>query len=119
MSYQPTQWLPGDLITAPKLNHLENGVTLANNVQVLEAHYDDITDAYLLNATYNQIVAAILDYQLIQFKCMNEETGVLTYSGAISAYTEPDDDNPSITLYKIRIHDWVFQSEDPDGVLEG
>ena len=31
MSYTPTEWTTGDIITAEKLNHIENGVESANS----------------------------------------------------------------------------------------
>lgn len=41
MSYTPTQWATGDIITAEKLNKLENGVANAGGGGVLIVHVDE------------------------------------------------------------------------------
>ena len=36
MAYEPTNWVTGDVITAAKLNHMEDGIAGANGSLVLE-----------------------------------------------------------------------------------
>ena len=42
MSYTPTDWKTGDVITADKLNNIEQGIVNAGNVEVFE--FEVITD---------------------------------------------------------------------------
>lgn len=57
MAYTPTEWVTGDVITAVKLNKLENGVAAIDGVMVVPAE-DDGTNT-TLTATYAQIAAAL------------------------------------------------------------
>ena len=57
MAYTPTVWATGDVITAVKLNKLENGVAAIDGVMVVPAEEED--DTVTLTATYAEIAAAM------------------------------------------------------------
>lgn len=62
MSYEPTNWVNGDLITAEKLNKLENGIkNISNNscAYIINPEDPDIADL-MLTKTYNEIKNATL-----------------------------------------------------------
>lgn len=52
MSYTPTQWATGDIITAEKLNKLENGVANAGGGGVLVVH---VNENGVLDKTWKEI----------------------------------------------------------------
>lgn len=114
MSYTPTNWQTGDVITAEKLNHAEEGIATASNVLLIEASYDATLDVHVLNVTYNEVLAAIQNYQPIQSRWISEEDGVTECTSSINLYTEPDGEDPSITWYCIRVGSSEYFSQDPD-----
>lgn len=57
MAYTPTEWETGDVITAVKLNKLENGVAAIDGVMVVLA--EEVDDTATLTATYAEIAAAM------------------------------------------------------------
>lgn len=57
MAYIPTEWETGDVITAVKLNKLENGVAAIDGVMVVLAEEEG--DTATLTATYAEIAAAM------------------------------------------------------------
>ena len=44
MSYEPTQWKDGDLVTSAKLNKLEQGVANGGGIMVVHANEDMVLD---------------------------------------------------------------------------
>lgn len=56
MSYTPTNWQTGDIITAEKLNNMENGIE--NSVLIVHENYDESTDTTTLDKTWQEIVDA-------------------------------------------------------------
>lgn len=56
--YEPTEWQSGDIVTAEKLNKLENGV--AGAVLVVTGTYDEQTDFTTLDKTWQEIYDAPL-----------------------------------------------------------
>lgn len=54
MSYQPTNWKTGDIITQEKLNKLEH------RVFVIECNWNEETQEFVLNKTFQQIYDAWL-----------------------------------------------------------
>lgn len=57
MAYTPTVWQTGDVITAVKLNKLENGVAAIDGVMIVLAEEEG--DVATLTATYSEIAAAM------------------------------------------------------------
>lgn len=69
MAYTPTEWKTGDIVTAEKLNKLENGIM--SGAQYIPITHDDYTDISTLEASYNDIINAINNGQMIF--CEEEE----------------------------------------------
>lgn len=62
MSYSKQTWANGDVITAEKLNHIEDGVyanSQSGGALIVNASYDDQTGTETLDKTYTEIKAAI------------------------------------------------------------
>lgn len=53
MSYTPTSWKSGDVVTSAKLNKLEQGVADANAVLVVRESWNE--SSYVWNCTYDAI----------------------------------------------------------------
>ena len=61
MSYTPTNWTNGDVITTEKLNKIENGIVTASSsggVLVVNMVYDDETDTEYTDKTWKEIYDA-------------------------------------------------------------
>lgn len=61
MSYTPTQWETGDIVTAEKLNKLENGVAAAGSGGALFVNMTEDGDASVLDKTWKEIDDALAD----------------------------------------------------------
>ena len=57
MSYEKTNWTSGDVITAEKLNHMEDGIGLAGGSALIVTGTDDGTQI-TLNKTFGEIKTA-------------------------------------------------------------
>ena len=55
MSYEPTEWKTGDIVTAEKLNKMENGIEDAGGVLLVNAILDPQTNMHTLDKTWQQI----------------------------------------------------------------
>lgn len=59
MSYEPTEWKSGDVITSAKLNKIENGIHSASGgVYIVNSTYDESEDVSTLDKTAAEILAA-------------------------------------------------------------
>lgn len=63
MTYTPTDWQTGDIITAEKMNKMESGIANAG-VFYITATWDDNANGYVLDKTAAQIEAAYANGQL-------------------------------------------------------
>lgn len=57
MSYEKQTWTTGDIITAEKLNHIENGIESGSNELIV--HCQIIGMEYIIDKTYEEIDSAI------------------------------------------------------------
>ena len=112
MSYTPTEWKTGDVVTSAKLNKLEQGVADAGGVLVVTATVDG--DTTTLDKTYAEIKAAVLAGQMpfivvnelesnnsivvTQISYLYESTDNQTWSVSDSSNTEYSADDPTGTL---------------------
>lgn len=62
MAYTPTEWKDGDIITAEKLNKIENGITNTGGTKLVNLHiyengesHPDYGLGYLENITFEEI----------------------------------------------------------------
>lgn len=64
MAYSKQQWQDGDIITAEKLNHMEDGIKASNGVMVITPYWDD--DGIMKsNYTYEEILDAGYNGQIV------------------------------------------------------
>lgn len=96
MSYTPTTWVTGDIVTADKLNNLESGVLSVNGggggVEFITKTYNGATSTYSLDKTYNEISAMVeggkLPVILYDNKSVGEINLVSTYYSDYEDETE-------------------------------
>lgn len=60
MSYEKQTWVTGDIITADKMNHMEDGISDAGKVMVLGSTYELSTETTTLDKTWKEIVDSML-----------------------------------------------------------
>lgn len=98
MAYVPTEWKSGDIVTASKLNNIENGlkalnvlvtkVTTTENTQTLNRTFKQIKDAfnaghpvYILDEA-TSFYASIIMIDAVNFKvsCFNSDGDLTTFT---------------------------------------
>ena len=68
MSYTPTEWKTGDVITAEKLNHIEDGIMSAGSVYLAEMVMDESGERpEFLDTNFSVIKTAVEYRSLIIF----------------------------------------------------
>ena len=83
MSYQPTNWKNGDVITADKLNHMEDGIvdgSDGNSVFNVSKIYDEQIGAIVFDKTWQEIYDASKNGALVVVLNDVEETNYM-FSG--------------------------------------
>ncbi len=108
MAYTPTVWATGDVITAAKLNNMENGLT--QFVVNFSANYGDLntTENFLtdiaVDKTFPQIYNALTSGQRVSFILTlngGTENGILKTLGdgyLIVEFTDPNNDELKIVI---------------------
>lgn len=60
-AYEPTVWATGDVVTADKLNKLEEGVANASGGGlIVHSVYDETTEKHILDKTWTEIYNAFI-----------------------------------------------------------
>lgn len=72
MAYTKQTWIAGDVITAERLNHLENGVSGAGGALAVEAVLDEASGSTTLSETWQTIYDAIEAGRLVYIYKTNE-----------------------------------------------
>lgn len=83
MSYEKNTWNKGDVITANKLNHMEDGIAGGGGVLVVNSVYDEQAGTTTLDKTWQEIHDA--DYCILK-DIIDEET---VYSPVIAVGETP------------------------------
>lgn len=65
MSYDPTNWKTGDVVTSAKLNKLEQGVAAGSGVLVVHSNYDETSGTEVLDKTAFEIFSASSDGKVV------------------------------------------------------
>ena len=114
MSYTKTTWVTGDIITADKLNNMENGIYGAYPLLVTFTSDGDTTT---LSCTYNQVKAALqAGSRVIAPVTMENDGEVYYYFPFVTSIMESEN------LYGINFNDNVgygseFTAASPDAIL--
>lgn len=65
MAYTPTEWKTGDIVTAEKLNKLENGVSNGGDIELVTA--TNVDDVLTLNVSWNDVYNAITSGKIVVY----------------------------------------------------
>lgn len=102
MSYEPTTWKDGDLVTSAKLNKLENGVAAAGGSSILIANINTETGA--LDKTWQEIYDADICYILA------EGNDPEVFKSVLPVTTITIQDNK----YKVLVQNMTLLASDPN-----
>ena len=61
MSYTPTNWQSGDIITSAKLNKMEQGIANGGGVLLVTASQDETSGGYICDKTGDEVKTAFLN----------------------------------------------------------
>lgn len=123
MAYVPNEWATGDIITAEKLNNIENGIENANNLLVVTIYPYYEQNTFTSDKTWNEVKAAYENGKRIVMRygitlsaeqsfyrvCENTGVGYTQNDSVLTAltfeYIEMISPARTITLYTITIGD--------------
>lgn len=86
MSYEPTNWKTGDVVTSAKLNKLENGVANSAGFLKVTSSYDDQTQVYTMDKTWQEIHDALANGEYVILVDLDQEMHFVIQNRII--YTE-------------------------------
>lgn len=88
MSYEKQTWVTGDVITAEKLNHMEDGIDA--ELVIIKDNEGDIS---LINTTFNQIKAAVESGKLVMcaFEDVYQGTDTISLYYLVKLISTPGD----------------------------
>ena len=115
MSYTKTTWVTGDIITADKLNNMENGIY--GSYPLLVTYTSDGDTSTTLSCTYNQVKAALQAGSRVIAPVTMEYDDEVYYSFPfVTSISESEN------LYGINFNDNVgygseFTAASPDAIL--
>lgn len=90
MAYTPTVWETGDIITAEKLNNIEEGIAAAG-AYIVPIVMDSETNLYILQASFDDISAAVSAGRLVMAKFSTSDTDFgLRFLYAVSYMADQD-----------------------------
>lgn len=94
MSYIPTNWVTGDIITAEKLNKAEDGIASANSALIVNISWNEATGTF--DTKYKDIFAAFTAGIPVIVRSLQE-----TYSDEYFniAYLKEDLHDPKFSVY--------------------
>ena len=84
MSYDKQNWQTGDVITANKLNHIEDGI--ANGGGVVVVHVTEENDTFTLDKTWNELQELLASGALVA--TVSEDTGFTTMQFLTQTYSD-------------------------------
>ena len=111
MSYTPTTWKDGDLVTSAKLNKIENGIVGASGLFIIHEEWQEENNEYSLtdNVSYNDVKNALLSGKLPILLDIYDEGISSDYFSSI----DYEDDT-----YRVIFKDTTLIAEDPDEPLQ-
>lgn len=96
--YTPTEWATGDVITADKLNHMEEGIEASSSdefIPIFTIRYDSTGKATATcDKTYEEILAAIIANKCFRGKFIYDDMqGSEEYCYLLTKSSEPSSDD--------------------------
>ena len=109
MSYTPTEWKSGDVVTSQKLNKLEEGVANAGGGGLLLICAEQDEQTMVLNYTFGEIKAAVRAGGAIYIKLDMDQTELYYPLYALSCGTNG---GGCVSIYVDLIVEFVCNSDD-------
>ena len=104
MSYTKTTWETGDVITAEKLNNIENGIEanetaisqVGTSLMTVTYTYDSETKVSTTQATFGEVLEAFENGVTVIFTTSREDSGYVNHLSGIvvSVYWDHNENNP-------------------------
>lgn len=114
MAYTKHTWTTGEVITAGRLNNMEDGIADAGNggeVLVVGLQEDDVT----LNKTWQEIFNAFMSGGCVMHKTATVPTGTINnYYPVQSLASVPSADGGS-PMYTVEIYSSTYTCDSPNG----
>lgn len=124
MSYTPTVWQTGDIVTAEKLNHAENGIANAGSALIATVSPLGDTSSVIeyqsaLDKTFTEIYTALSNGIPVYVKAVISSSGLSDYSTVamlgqvVSAFKYNDDYRVYVSAHcsaNINGYDWAARS---------
>ena len=111
MSYEAKEWVNGELITADKLNHMEDGIASAGGVEpfVVTFSQSEFGGAVTADKTYAEIHEALQQGKVVS-GILNRVNGMLIYpldmceepSGIQGFCVKPYFENGAVTKFEVK-----------------
>ena len=99
MAYEKQTWANGDIITAEKLNHMEDGIA-SNGVVFIELQYESFLQAPAdLTISFNDIVSYITDNKMICAKAVLTDDDSAWYSFGLLKYASANEPEAEYAYY--------------------
>ena len=111
MSYTPTEWKSGDVVTSQKLNKMEAGIAAAGGggVLVVHAYWDAGETGATLDKTYAEIHTAIQNGPVFVYLYLPNDESSYTIEMAIAILTyDPGYQKPYIVNAAFNSEHWAF-----------
>ena len=122
MSYTPTEWVDGDIITAQKLNKMEGGIAAAVCSNLKLEITDNVETPIISNATYSDIAAAVENGGVVFAKIADGENVGQSYIAYVNGLVSiPSESTYGIVLISVtdnNVIQFTFVSDSADGVLQ-
>lgn len=98
MSYTPTNWVSGDIITSAKLNKLENGVAAAGGLVVNITADETDPDTLVMDVKAGDLYAALEAGRYVSYRSYEEGFGYTNGSANGYLYDETNGYQFSISM---------------------
>ena len=120
MSYTPTEWKKGDVITATKLNKIENGIAAINvSPLIVTVTVSDDNDStyHTCDKTWNEIKTAFESGRLVWFYSFDDSGGteITSYYIMSGLYSTIDPTDPTYNEYACSdVTNTTYTTNDPN-----
>lgn len=98
MSYEPTNWVTGDIVTADKLNNIESGVLSASGSGTFIISMTSENDVDTLDKTWKEIHDAMASGQIAII--LIEEDANTVYQNPIVSVAKSDGSKPYVVEWE-------------------
>lgn len=111
MSYEPTNWKTGDVVTSAKLNKLENAVASGGSVLKLNFTVDNDAGTITIDKTFAEIKEAILSGAYVFGIIQHGGISNIVYPCSIDERVGPELEEHAVGIGSFRLDPITFRAE--------